>query len=260
MNSAYIVKVMIYVPLLLALLTTKANADNSNKLNIAIAANFLPVFNEIKPLYEAQTGVKLLASSGSTGQLYHKIRFGAPYDIFLSADERTSQRLIKEDLAVAASYFIYAQGRLVLWSLDTALPLDQGALLKTIDKNKRLAVANPKIAPYGQAAKEVLININADKHWQNTLITGQNISQTYQFIASGNVDLGFISLSQLRFTQNKTEQQENFWLVPEALHQPLKQSAVLLRKSKKPLQAKQFLAFLTSPTALGIMQRYGYEQ
>lgn len=273
MNRAFLTKILLCLPLLLVMVTAQANSDNTNKLNIALAANFLPAFKEIRVLFETQTGIRLIASSGSTGQLYHQIRFGAPHDIFFSADQHTSQRLIKEGLAVPASYFIYAQGRLVLWSTDTLLPLDKGELFNTYDKNKRIALANPKIAPYGKAAKELMENINADKQWQNNLIMGQNISQTYQFIASGNVDLGFISLAQLRHTQiqkkmqnkiqkqkqNQSQSNDNYWLVPKSLHQPIKQTAVLLENSHNKLQAKQFLDFLKTPDALTIMQRFGYE-
>lgn len=263
MNSISFFRFALKITLCLALFgffsTAKANDKTAVALNIAVAANFLHTFRDIQSVYEAQTGIKLKINSGSTGQLYHQIRFGAPYDIFLSADKKTSLRLIKEELALASSYFVYGRGRIVLWSRDKTLMLDNGDVFKTYDKNKRIAIANAKLAPYGKASQETLATIMADDQWQKNMITGQNITQVYQFIASGNVDMGFVSLAQLRFAQSIGKVKSNYWLVPNTLHQAIEQTAVLLNTSEQKSQAMNFLKFLRSPEALAIMQQYGYE-
>jgi len=244
-----------------SLLSASLWADNhalqNDKLTVAVAANFLHAFKEIQEQYTEETGIKVITSHAATGQLYHQIRHGAPFDIFLSADRKTSQRLINEKLALASSYFVYARGRLVLWSADQSIELANGGRLTKLDKNTAIAMANPKIAPYGKAAQQVLEQLDAQQNRRATIVTGQNITQTYQFIASGNAAMGFISLAQLRAIES-AHKKENYWLVPESLHDPIEQSAVVIARSKKAILANNFLNFLRSPKALNIMQKYGY--
>lgn len=243
---------------LFASLTSHAQ-QKITPLNIAVAANFLPAFRDIQVRYEAQSNSRLIASTGSTGQLYHQIYFGAPFDIFLSADTATNRRLISEAKASPESFFVYATGRLVLWSRKRYLPLDSGKILHHFDKQLRLAIANPKTSPYGKATLEVLRHNRSAEQWIEHLVTGQNITQVFQFVESQNVDMGFISLAQLRIVQTQENHNPNYWLVPQSLHQPIKQSAVILSSSQKVDQAKQFLNFLKSPEVIKILQNYGYE-
>ena len=250
--------------ILIAIGSQMVSADNSplpfktTTLTIGVASNFAPVFNELKRHYEAQTNTTLRPSYGATGQLYHQIRHGAPFDIFLAADTLTTQRLIKENLADPSSNTIYARGRLALWGHNVLHAIDEQTLA-TFSNNQRISMANPKIAPYGKAAKEVLHSLNLEHLWQNHTVLGQNITQTYQFIASKNVDFGFISLAQLRALELKHKRAQNHWLIPAHLHQPIDQSGVILSTSKHKDAAMAFLRFLKSPAAIDIMQRYGYE-
>lgn len=254
---------VLFVSLSIALFTvpcpTHAIDQTSKELHIAVAANFLQTFKDLQSIFEAQTDIKLIASSGSTGQLYHQIRFGAPFDIFLSADSQTSRRLIQEGKALASSYFTYANGRLVLWSANSTLNLDNGLVLSAFDSNKRMGIANPKTAPYGKATQQTLVSLGVDQQWRKQLITGQNITQTHQFIASGNVDMGFVSLAQLRFFEKSQTQTVNHWLVPQTLHEPIEQTAILLTANKHQTQAMLFLNFLQTPVALAVLKQYGYE-
>lgn len=239
----------------LAALLCAVSSTYADEVRAAVAANFTAAIKKLTPLYEQRTGNKLIASFGATGQLYAQIVNGAPFDVFLAADDVVPKKLIGEDRAIADSYFVYARGRLALWS-GTAGYIDaNGEVLKSGQFSK-IALANPKTAPYGQAAIETLTALNLFDKLQSKFVTGENISQTQQFIASGNVPLGFIALAQVKALP--AADRGSYWLVPAELHQPIDQGAVLL-KSERAAAAQSFLTFLKSPEAIAIIREFGYE-
>lgn len=239
--------------IVIALLGNIAQAD---EVKAAVAANFTAAIKKLAPAFEKQTGHKLVASFGATGQLYAQIKNGAPFDVLLSADDTTPQKLVAEGDAVADSYFIYARGRLALWSSQPGYVDEQGAILKS-DKFTKLAIANPKAAPYGQAAIDALTTLKLLAQLQPKFVMGENIAQTQQFVSSGNVPLGFIALAQVKSLA--PEDRGSWWVVPANLHKPIDQGAVLLSKAKSSPAARAFLTFLKSPEAIVIIRGLGYE-
>jgi molybdate transport system substrate-binding protein len=237
--------------LLLGLLAIPATAE---EVRVAVAANFAAPMEKIAGEFARDTGHRALISSGATGKFYAQIRNGAPFEVLLSADDTTPARLEQEGLGVAGSRFTYAIGRLVLWSPKQGYVDSHGEVLKK-GGFRHLAVANPKLAPYGRAAQEVLEKMALWQPLQPRLVLGENIAQTWQFVASGNAELGFVALSQI-----KTEGGEppgSFWIVPQTLHAPIRQDAVLLAKGKPA--AEQLMKYLISDKAKAIIRRYGYE-
>ena len=237
----------------------------ADEVSVAVAANFSVPVQKIVPLFEHETGHKVLVTTGSTGQFYAQIKAGAPFQILLAADEATPLKLEQEGLAVAGTRFSYARGQLVLWSPKTGRVDAQGEVLKTqvggdgvkLGKQDKLAVADAKLAPYGEAAMQVLKRLDLLSVWQGQLVTGSNIGQAYQFVATQNAALGFVALSQVWRDGHLTE--GSIWRVPPALYDPLKQDAVLLNPGKGQSAAQSFLAYLRSEKALQIMRGFGYE-
>ena len=219
---------------------------------IAVAGNFTAAATEIVQVFSETTGQEVLLSFGSTGKLFTQITQGAPFDAFLSADQPRPARLVAQGLGVKGSVFTYATGRLVLFSMDDTLIGPEGSVLGTY-QDAHIAIANPRTAPYGAAAMEVMTKLGVLRRLQPKLVYGDNIAQTYQFVATGNAALGFVALSQVAQTTTGSR-----WLVPEALHPPLRQDAVLLHTGAANSTAAAFLAFLRTPSAREIMRRYGY--
>jgi molybdate transport system substrate-binding protein len=238
------------------LLMADIAAAHAEEIKAAVAANFTAARKKLTPLYEQKTGKKLLVSFGATGQLYAQISNGAPFDIFLSADDSTPKKLIAEGNANADSYFIYARGRLALWSSTPGYVDDKGDVLKA-DQFSKIAIANPKTAPYGQAAIEALTALHLLNQLQPKFIVGENIAQTQQFVSSGNVPLGFIALAQIKALP--AFERGSWWVVPTTLHQPINQAAVQLSKASNPKAAAEFLAFLKSPEAIAAIRELGYD-
>lgn len=234
----------------------QGNIAHADEVKAAVAANFTAAIKKLAPAFEKTSGHKLVASFGATGQLYAQIKNGAPFDVFLSADDTTPQKLVTEGDAVAGSYFIYARGRLALWSSQPGYVDDQGAILKS-DKFTKIAIANPKTAPYGQATIDALTTLKLLDQLQPKFVTGENIAQTQQFVSSGNVPLGFIALAQVKALA--PEDRGSWWVVPTNLHKPIDQGAVLLNKGKGSQTANAFLVFLKSPEAIAIIRELGYE-
>jgi molybdate transport system substrate-binding protein len=219
---------------------------------VAVAANFTAVAQQLAAGFRARTGNDLQLSFGASGALYTQITQGAPFEILLSADTARPKRAIAEGFAVAGSDFVYAVGKLVLYS--TSLDVTQGeAVLKT-GQFQHLAIADPKAAPYGAAALETLKALGLTEATTPKLVTGQSIAQAQQFIESGNAELGFVALSQVI---GKTAGSQ--WLVPAKLYSPIEQGAVLLKAGEGDAAAKAFLQYLTSDEAVRVIRKAGYE-
>lgn len=240
------------VALILSMALGNAHADD---VIIAVAANFTAPMKQIATEFEKDTGHKVVASFGSTGQLYAQIRNGAPFEVFFSADSSTPTRLVAENAAVGASRVTYALGKLVLWSAKTGFVGPNGDQLKLGNFDK-IAVANPKLAPYGAAAVETMRALGVHDTLQPKFVTGENIGQTYQFAATGNAQLGFVALSQVMKEGKVTR--GSAWIVDPKLYTPIKQDAVLLSRGKDKPAAEALLKYLRGNKALVIIKSYGY--
>ena len=228
----------------------------ADEVKAAVAANFTVAIKRLTPIFEQKTGHKLLVSFGATGQLFAQINNGAPFDVFLAADDQAPQQLIKSGAAIASSHFIYATGRLALWSSTSGYVDADGKILNS-DKFVKIAIANPKTAPYGQAATEALIALGLFDKLSPKFVVGENISQTQQFVSTGNVELGFIALAQVKGLP--ASERGSYWLVPSTLHKPIGQGAVALSSTKNSEAATAFLAFLKTPEAVVVIRELGYE-
>jgi molybdate transport system substrate-binding protein len=225
------------------------------EVRVAVAANFAAPMKEIAASFEKETGHKTVVTTGATGKFYAQIINGAPFDVLLSADDETPARLEKEGKSVAGTRFTYAIGRLALWSPKPDFVDDGGNVLKS-DKFQYLSVANTKTAPYGLAAVQVMQKLGLMSRLESKIVQGENIAQTYQFVSTGNAQLGFVALSQVQ--ENGKLKSGSAWIIPENLHDPLKQDAVLLNMGKNNPAAEAFLLFLQSDTAKAFIAKYGY--
>jgi molybdate transport system substrate-binding protein len=237
--------------LLLAVALAHAHA---NEAQIAVAANFAAPAQRLAAQFEQRNGHRVRLSTGSTGKFYAQIRNGAPFDVLLAADHDTPQRLAEEKRAPGAP-FTYAIGKLVLWSPHTGLVDGEGKVLAT-GAFKRLAMANPKLAPYGRAAEQAMQKLGVRAALEGRIVMGESIAQAFQFVASGNAELGFVALSQLR---QSAPPGGSAWLVPQSHYAPIRQDAVLLAHGEANQAAREFLEFLRSSAARGLIARYGYE-
>jgi molybdate transport system substrate-binding protein len=230
-------------------------AAQAGTVSVAVAANFSAPMQKIAAAFEADTGHKAELSFGATGKFYAQITHGAPFQVLLSADDTTPARLEKEGKAEPHTRFTYAIGTLVLWSAQPGYVDAQGAVLKTGDF-RHLAIANPKIAPYGMAAVQALDKLGVTARVQPRLVQGENIAQTHQFVATGNAPLGFVALSQVMV--DGTIRAGSAWQVPAELHEPIRQDAVLLQAGKGHAAATALMQYLRSDKAKGIIKSYGY--
>ena len=235
-----------------AVLST-AQADT---VPVAVAANFTAPMQKIAAAFEADTGHKAELSFGATGKFYAQITNGAPFQILLSADDTTPAKLEKEGKAVANSRFTYAIGTLVLWSAQPGYVDAQGAVLKTGDF-KHIAIANPKLAPYGLAAMQTLDKLGLAAQVQPRVVTGENIGQTYQFAASGNAQLGFVALSQVM--ENGQLREGSAWVVPATMHAPIRQDAIVLQRGEGNPAADALMQYLRGEKARAVIRAYGYD-
>ena len=206
--------------------------------------------------FARETGHTTVISFAATGKLYAQIKSGAPFDVFLSADERTPARLEKEGSPVAGSRFTYAVGRLVLWSAQPNFVDERGEVLRA-GKFSKIALASPKLAPYGRAAVDSLTRLGLLAALEPKFVTGESIGQAYGFVATGNAPLGFVALSQV-FEDGKIKT-GSAWIVPATLHSPLRQDAVILARGKDNKGAADFMRFLKTETARAVIRSYGYE-
>lgn len=227
--------------------------SSSKEINVAVASNFVEPMQEIATLFEAKTNYKVILSFGATGKHYAQINHGAPFDIFFAADVERPKRLEKQGLTIAKSRFTYALGKLVLWSA-TLTDIDSEGKILAQNNFRHLAIANPRLAPYGKAAQEVLEQKKLWHQLSNKLVYGENINQTFQFVKSGNAELGFVASSQINNPHHTIE--GSCWEIPPNLYNPIEQQAVLLTQNHI---AQEFIIFVQSEPALNIIHRYGYD-
>ena len=228
----------------------------AEEVSVAVAANFTAPMQTIAADFEKDTGHKAQLSFGATGKFYAQIKNGAPFEVLLAADDETPARLEKEAAAIAGSRFTYAIGKLVLWSPKASYVDDKGEILNKGDF-AHLAIANPKLAPYGQAAVEALNALKLNEALAPKLVQGENISQTFQFVSTGNAELGFVALSQVMKDGRISE--GSAWIVPANLHQPIRQDAVLLLPGKDKPAAEALLKYLRGDKARAVIKSYGYD-
>ena len=223
---------------------------------IAVASNFAEVAKHLASEFESNSGHRLTIVTGASGRFYAQILNGAPFDVFLSADSEKPSQLISSGYGQPDSAFTYATGRLVLWSRDESLIKDDASVLSSIDSYK-VAYANPRLAPYGKAALEVMEALSLFESLERNLVQGENISQVYQFVFTGNAELGFVAQSQI--PHNGDLGIGSSWVIPAALHSPIKQDAVLLSRAKDNVAAREFMSFLSLPSSQAVIRSYGYE-
>jgi molybdate transport system substrate-binding protein len=219
--------------------------------NVAVAANFTEPAKEIAQLFENKTGHKVLLSFGATGQFYTQIVQAAPFQVFLSADQSTPKKLVDEGFAFADSLFTYAVGKLVLFSANATTVNGEQTLLDA--KFNKIAIADPLTAPYGTAAVETMKSLSVYDRLVGKIVQGSNIAQTFQFVDTGNAELGFVALSQVVTTKGGSK-----WIVPPNLYSSIRQDAVLLRSGADNEAAKAFFAFLKGAEATAVIERFGY--
>lgn len=239
---------------LLALLSS--GALHAEEVTVAVAANFSAPAQKIAAAFAAATGHKAIVVVGSTGKLYAQIKNGAPFQVLLSADDETPTRMGKERGGVAASQFTYATGRLVLWSRQAGVVDDKGEVLRS-GQFAHLALADPKLAPYGAAAVDVMSKLGLTASLQPKLVQGESIGQAYQFVFTGNATLGFVALSQVMVQGKITE--GSAWVVPASMHSPLRQDAIVLNAGKNSAAAFAFMAYLRSDAAKAVIRSFGYD-
>jgi molybdate transport system substrate-binding protein len=226
------------------------------EIRVAVAANFADCLKSLAPDFEDSTGHRLIVSPGSTGRHFAQIKSGAPYDVFLAADTLRPALLDDEGMVLPGTRFTYAEGRLVLWMPEAGLEDNRNATaILTAGEFSHLAIANPRLAPYGLAAKQVLENLGLWNDLESRLVTGQSVGQAWQFVASGNAEAGLVALPQVMAAGNL---RGRWWKIDPPLHEPILQQAVALRDAENPGAALDFLEYLKGPDARMIMIQFGY--
>lgn len=245
-------KGMLSVLGLAALVLPAAHAD---EVAVAVAANFTAPMQKIAVQFEQDTGHKAVLSFGATGKFYAQIANGAPFGVLLAADDTTPEKIGKEGLGDGATRFTYAIGQLVLWSKQAGYVDAEGKVLAKNDW-KHIAIANPKLAPYGLAAMQTLDKLGLTAQVQPRMVQGENIAQTYQFAASGNAPLGFVALSQVM--EGGKLREGSAWIVPASMHEPIRQDAIVLKAAQGNAAAAALMQYLRGDKARAIIQSYGY--
>ena len=233
------------------LLLAAAQGVHAGEVKVAVAANFTEAAKKIGSAFETMTGHTAIFSFGSTGQLYTHITQGAPFDVFLAADQARPQKAVEEGFGLADTLFTYATGRIVLFSTTPDLVKGEETLLNaTFGK---IAVANPVTAPYGTAAVEAMKALGVFEQLAPKIVQGNNIAQTYQFVETGNAEVGFVAFSQVI---NKTSGSR--WIIPDDLYSAIAQDAVLVKRGADNDAARAFIEFVRGPEAHDILETYGY--
>ncbi len=225
-------------------------------VTVAAAANFDPALRALRRAFEDISGHRLTIVRGSTGKLAAQILNGAPYDVFLAADAERPDRLVDAGAALAKGRFTYAYGRLALWSVTGGVSLEAGGEYLRTGRFRHLAIANPDLAPYGRAAWQVLAGLGVKDTVSAKLVRAESVGQTFGIVAAGAAELGFVALSQLMHADWRTR--GRYWLIPETLHDPIRQDAVLLTRSAQHAGAVDLMTFLRSDAAKTIIERFGY--
>jgi molybdate transport system substrate-binding protein len=234
-----------------AIAITTSYAAHAANTNVAVAANFTEPAKEIAQLFEGKTGHKAILSFGATGQFYTQITQAAPFQVFLSADQSTPKKLLNDGLALGDTLFTYAIGKLVLFSANVSLVKGEQTLRD--GQFNKIAIANPTTAPYGAAGVEVMKALGVYDKLSGKIVQGSNIAQTFQFVDTGNAEVGFIALSQVIERQSGSR-----WIVAQNLYAPIKQNAVVLKTGADNEAARAFAAFLKGPEALKVIEKFGY--
>lgn len=232
-----------------------ASSAGAAETTVAVAANFADPVKTIAAIWEKKSGHRAVFSFGATGQLFAQISQGAPFDVFLAADQATAKKAVDDRHAVAGTQFTYAVGKLALYSRDKGAVT--GAQTLKDAKFDRMAIANPTAAPYGAAAIEVMKALGLYETLKPKIVYGQNITQTFQFVDTGNAQVGFVALSQVVGIEEGSEEGSR-WLPPQSLYAPINQDAVLLARGADNAAAKDFVAFLKGPDATQVKAKYGY--
>ncbi len=257
MHPAHISPRRAWLAVLAAVTGLAALPARADEVLVAVAANFAGPLQKIAEGFSAATGHVLKASAGATGKFYTQIvAGGAPFEVLIAADDETPKKLIAEGHAVAGSNFTYAIGQLVLWSATPGLVDEQGAVLAAGTKFTRLAIANPKIAPYGAAGLEVVKAKGLTEAITPKLVTAESIAQAYQFAVTGNAELAFVALSQVQVPGKPAA--GSMWKVPQSLYGEIRQDAVLLKPGERSAGAKALLAYLKTAPAQAVIQAHGY--
>jgi molybdate transport system substrate-binding protein len=223
-------------------------------VQVAVAANFTKPMEKIAADFEKATGNKVVASFGATGKFVEQIKNGAPFQILVAADQKSPIKLEKEELAVSDSRYTYAIGKLVLWSAKPQFVDDKGTILKTSSDFQHLAIADPKVAPYGKAAMKVMEKMGVLDTLTPKIVQGDSIAQAKEFVSSGNAELGFVALSQVIKDNSGSS-----WMVPQDLYSPLYQDVILLKTGEKSTAAKALMDYLRTAPAQAVIKDYGYE-
>lgn len=240
----------------LALLAAGAPSTAAAEATVAVAANFAEPVDTLLKMFGEKTGHEVTVVVGSTGKLYAQIVNGAPFDILLAADQERPKRLAEEDQGEPESVFTYAIGRLTLWSPQPEAVAQDGAETLRDGDFRFVAIANPELAPYGLAAQQTLENLGLWDELQDRMVRGENVAQTFQMVESGNAEIGFVALSYV--VSERNENPGSRWDVPAELHEPIRQDAILLQRGTANDAARAFLAFLKTPEAREVIERFGY--
>ena len=243
------------ISLLVLMLALGSPLLRAEELTIAVASNFTRAMDALITDFEAGSGHKVSVSYGSSGRLYAQILNGAPFELFFSADQAKPEALEQAGHSIPDTRFTYATGGLVLWSATPGIALTQGERLRT-QAISRLAIANPRLAPYGIAAMQVLQALGMGEEYSNKLVMGENINQAFQFVNTGNAQAGFVALAQV--SENGIIQRGSGWIIPDNLYAPIRQDVVLLKKGAGNQAALEFLEFIESDEAKALIKSYGY--
>jgi molybdate transport system substrate-binding protein len=235
----------------ISMLVSCGSGRQQQSVSVAVAANFTEPAKEIAQLFQQKTAYNAVLSFGSTGQLFTQITQDAPFEVFLAADQETPRRAVSEGLGLEDTLFTYALGKIVLFS--SSIDLSNGAAVLRDNRFEKLAIANPSTAPYGAAAIETMKALGLEQQLREKIVQGNNIAQAFQFVETGNAEIGFVALSQVVGREAKSR-----WIVPESLYAPIRQDAVLLKKAAGNPAARPFIDFLMSPDALTVIEKYGY--
>ncbi|WP_373017305.1 molybdate ABC transporter substrate-binding protein [Thiomicrorhabdus sp.] len=236
------------------LVTSQAIAETAK---IAVAANFTKTIEEVGKAFEKETGHQVKFSFGPTGKLYAQIKNGAPFDAFFGADERRPKKTIEDGIGLAESYFVYAQGQIVLYSADYPVKEQPLEVLKAAEF-KHLAVANPKTAPYGERAVAYLKSKGLYDGVKSKLVNGESIAHAFQYVATHNAEIGFVAMSQVVDPQSPVYQKGEYWVVPQADYKPINQGAIITKRGKDNVAVQAFMKFIKTPKAIAIIKKFGY--